>query len=93
MSAPGDLIASLRGDLALVNEIPLYAIPDDVPFTLDQHLAFGRITEALPKLIAAVEAAQHQSHLDSKGVGLGTSGWHEPGKCRLCDALRGLADA
>ena len=49
----------IRADLALVNEIPLYAIPNDVEFTLDQHHAFQRLTDAIPVLldrIAELEA-------------------------------------
>lgn len=48
---PLDLNA-LRADLALANEIPLYSIPDDAPFTLDQQLAFQRLTAAVPALLA-----------------------------------------
>lgn len=52
------LLAYLRADVTHALEIPLYAIPDDAPFTLDQHLAFGRVMDALPKLLAVVEAAR-----------------------------------
>jgi hypothetical protein len=48
----------MLADLALINEIPLYAIPVDVPFTLDQHLAFLRLIDALPVLIAALDEAE-----------------------------------
>ena len=55
-------IAALRDDLALVNEIPLYYIDHEdaasdhgEEFTLDQHLAFGRLTDALPALLDEVE--------------------------------------
>lgn len=45
----------MLADLALANEIPLYTIPDDAEFTLDQHLAFGRLTDAIPGLLAEID--------------------------------------
>lgn len=53
----------MLADLALINEIPLYAIPNDVPFTLDQHLAFLRLKDALPGLIAALAEAERNVDL------------------------------
>lgn len=52
---PVTVFEAIRRDLALVNEIPLYTIPDNAPFTLDQHLAFQRLTDAIPGLIEAAE--------------------------------------
>lgn len=50
----------LRDDLALVERIPLYYIDHESAaptgeFTLDQHLAFGRLTDAIPGLLAELE--------------------------------------
>lgn len=59
------LVESLRRDLALVNEIPLYAIPDDAPFTLDQHLAFQRLTDAIPALLDAQKASYGAGYNDA----------------------------
>lgn len=52
----------IRADLALVEQIPLYYIDHEASasdhgeeFTLDQHLAFGRLTDALPVLLDELE--------------------------------------
>lgn len=60
------LFASLRRDLALVNEIPLYYIDHesaapDGEFTLDQHLAFNRLTDAIPSLLGDLEELRSEA--------------------------------
>lgn len=57
-NARESLFEGVRDDLALVNEIPLYTIPDDAEFTLDQHLAFGRLTDYVGPLTQVAEAAR-----------------------------------
>lgn len=52
------LLSALRADLALVEQIPLCELDGVEGFTLDMHMAFGRLTEAIPKMLAALERAE-----------------------------------
>ena len=49
-----------------------------------------RLRADLQRLEEAVAAAERVDHMNRNGVALGPRGKHEPGTCRLCDALAAL---
>jgi hypothetical protein len=55
----------VRADVKLVEQIPIYSIPNYVEFTLDQHQAFIRLIDAIPKMVEALERVERVAATES----------------------------